>query len=826
MAPKAALRHVTVPDAFLETARYRAPPGRGSTKGKTHDPAAHGRRLLDQLEIERARLGEVDARRQALALTDARGLVVEVVSEPTFLLALKSLHSPTHGIELLSVRQRGDQQLAALRVTEKGLTRLKKLLVEYTAPPPDGARPKNAALIDSVAELRRGVLRACWSDEVGLLPTDDAAIWWEVWLRRPDPVVDVVVGFRADAARLGVSVHGKGITFPDRCVCLAFGTLAAMSECVDYLDRIAELRRARLNPEPLLQASGVEQLTWVDELRARVMAPTPDAPRVCMLDTGLDAGHPLLAPAVVPGGLFAYREAWGTHDHDGHGTRLSGLAAYGDLTEAFASSAPVALPLWLESGKILPPGDGANPRDLYGSITIDAIGQVEVASRAERVICLAVTDREVDFHGKPSSWSGAVDELASGALDGFERLICVAAGNGDPAHFLTYPDNVVVAPIQEPGQAWNALTVGAFTARAATSSPEFPGYAPLAPAGDLSPHTSSGASWSAAWPHKPDLVLEGGNLARSPDGDVAWPDDLQLLTTARRDPRFARRLLERASATSAATALAARMGAQIMSEYPDFWPQTVRGLLVHSARWTRAMLQRFDLRSESGRRSLLRTCGHGVPDLAAASWSARDALTLVAQRRIQPFERVGSQGKMRDIHFHPLPWPAAELARLGHVDVELRVTLSYFVEPSPGERGWSHKHRYASHGLRFDVRGAAESQTDFVRRLSEDAADEEDGRTRTPSRPQDSAWMLGTKLRTSGSLHQDTWTGTAVDLASRGMIAVFPVVGWWRERPGQGMVDKGSRYALILSIRVPEAVGVDLYTEVVQVIAARVAVAT
>jgi len=35
----------------------------------------------------------------------------------------------------------------------------------------------------------------------------------------------------------------------------------------------------------------------------------------------------------------------------------------------------------------------------------------------------------------------------------------------------------------------------------------------------------------------------------------------------------------------------------------------------------------------------------------------------------------------------------------------MRITLSYFVEPSPGEVGWKDRYRYASHGLRFELNG-------------------------------------------------------------------------------------------------------------------------
>ena len=44
----------------------------------------------------------------------------------------------------------------------------------------------------------------------------------------------------------------------------------------------------------------------------------------------------------------------------------------------------------------------------------------------------------------------------------------------------------------------------------------------------------------------------------------------------------------------------------------------------------------------------------------------------------------------------------------------MRVTLSYFVEPSPEEVGSRDLYRYPSHGLRFELNGSGESEADFV----------------------------------------------------------------------------------------------------------------
>ena len=47
------------------------------------------------------------------------------------------------------------------------------------------------------------------------------------------------------------------------------------------------------------------------------------------------------------------------------------------------------------------------------------------------------------------------------------------------------------------------------------------------------------------------------------------------------------------------------------------------------------------------------------------------------------------------------------------------------------------------------------------------------------------------------------WRGTAADLAERDAIGVFPVGGWWKEKPYLERFDGTARYALIVTIKAP-----------------------
>src|SRR6185503_11762591 len=107
-----------------------------------------------------------------------------------------------------------------------------------------------------------------------------------------------------------------------------------------------------------------------------------------------------------------------------------------------------------------------------------------------------------------------------------------------------------------------------------------------------------------------------------------------------------------------ATAQVARFGAIIEANYPQLWPETVRGLVVQSARWTRPMQTALDSAISKRRRfRLLRRYGFGVPNLERALRSAADALTLIVQGSIHPF----ASGRMQEAHFHELPWPSDAL---------------------------------------------------------------------------------------------------------------------------------------------------------------------
>jgi hypothetical protein len=562
---------------------------------------------------------------------------------------------------------------------------------------------------------------------------------------------------------------------------------------------------------------GAEQTAWSDDLAGRIVAPDEGAPAVCLLDSGTTIRHPLIAPALLPDDQQAWTPHWhgedASHQWRGHGTQLSGIALYGDLTEALVGNGPVELSNRLESVKILP-DNGANDPDLYGYITAAAVGRAEVQAPARpRAYCLAVTSDGDYWRGRPSSWSAKIDDLAYGEGED-QRLIVVSAGNiGTYYPAQEYLNQNDTAGIESPAQAWNALTIGAITEKCTITDASFQGWSAMAPAGDLAPSSRTSVPWHHEWPIKPDVVLEGGNQGVDPaSGDGDHLDDLALLTTYNRPED---RPFTVTADTSAATALGARMAAHVLADRPNLWPETVRALIAHSAEWTPAMLDHLPANpNQSHWRLLLRRYGYGVPDLARAVRSLSSDVTMVIESDLQPYVLEGSRIKSRDMMLHDLPWPTDALNALGETTVEMRVTLSYFVEPNPGERGWTKRHRYAGHGLRFATKRPEETLQQFRQRVNASARDEDDNQAHGGGN--DEGWVLGPRLRDRGSLHSDIWRGTAADLANRHGIGVYPVGGWWREKPALERTERRARYALVISLRAN--VDIDLYTEIANAI--------
>jgi hypothetical protein len=720
------------------------------------------------------------------------------------------LHS---GIELLNSRVVDGVMMATVYVPEGRESIFLKSFERYCFENyRDTKNPKERSLAESINRIRLATIKSFWTDNLAA-PADSDIRSYEIWIRRSkDDTNADVADFKNRTTLAGVNTTERSIVFPERIILLATTSLQQLTQVEGLFDILAEIRLARIPNSEFLDLAPRDQIDFIQELVRRTTAPAATAPAVCHLDTGIQSGHPLLSIAVHSDHVLQVLPHRSGADIDGHGTEMAGLALYGCLNEHLNSHEPVVLGHRLESVKIFSKQNG-NHADLYGEITSQAMSKIEIAaSRDQRVFCLTVTSEDGRDEGLPSSWSAALDRLCAGAesSDAPQRLMCVSAGNIEPVSVRKgYPDENAIRPVKDPNQAWNAISVGAMTQKTTIEDPAVAHWRTIAETGSLSPSSRTSTVGKNTWPFKPDIVMEGGNNAINPaNGDADFLDDLSLLTTRM---GIGNAQLTTTGDTSAATALASRYAALIWSRYPKLWPETVRALLIHSARWTDKMLVEFPDKKKVAR---LRTYGYGVPNLGKALSSVGNAATMIVEESLRPYrEAEDKKIKTNHMHLHQLPWPNSVLSKLFDADVSMRVTLSYFIEPNPGERGWTRKHRYQSHGLRFDVKRPGESIAEFQARISADAAGDEDDDDSSPA--DDQKWNLGDWYRNKGSIHSDVWTGTAAELASSGVLAVYPVSGWWKERKHLEGWKKEARYSLIVTLETASEEA-DFYVEIEQ----------
>ncbi|WP_342611622.1 S8 family peptidase [Burkholderia ambifaria] len=800
------------------------------------DRGAHGARLLKQIEELGGEIEELEDLREQLGLPLRRGIRIAIEVKPRNSFDYGTVEWAKDGIQLSAVISHDDHDVVVLHVPDGKLSAFVKRITEYIYENnKKSGKPKNASLVNAIENIRRAAFSELWTD-VSSPPEDDENHWFQVWLRHSAGKADAVVSdFREEAAKVGIDVSKGYVQFLGRLVVAAYGNRLAFQKAVELLDLIAEIRFVEPNAEFFIgELTPSEQADWIVDLVERTTVGDDDAPHVCILDTGVNNGHPLLEQALYTQDMHTYHPKWPKHDADSHGSEMAGIALYGNLSAALNSTEHVTLPHRLESVKILPP-DGENSPKLWGAVTLDSVSRVEVANANRTRVFAMMTTSVGHVEGNPSEWSATIDQLAFGraVLDvpalkatfkakgkieenpRVPRLFVLSAGNVDWPEWVEYPNVNAKSPVQNPAQAWNALTVGACTHLVEIDTKKHNGHTVIAESGLLSPSSTTSMIWAgSAWPFKPDVVAEGGNGSFDSLGMVdIGPESLRILTTSNTplDEPFIT-----SGDTSGATAEVARICAHLRARYPAYWPETIRALVVHGARYTPAMRATLPVNlKKEDKEQLLRTFGYGMVSLDQSEFSTIHRPTLVIQREFNPYVRGDKSITLGDMQLHELPWPADELRVLGETQVELRITLSYFVEPNPSSRGWQSKFRYQSHALRFAVKAATEDANEFRKRINKvERMEGEAGFTD----PDSSQWLYGHQLRSRGSLHSDVWTGTAAQLASKSHVAVFAVGGWWKDWEQLKQWKQKARYGLVISLRVADTIDTDIYTPIAALI--------
>ena len=719
---------------------YRSPQSGGGSPPElpSLDPQAHHARLLQQLDAigQRVQSRPEDARDE-LATRE----IIAVLPAPATQLTADQLDDSRSDARLIGLVVETGTVL--LDVPSADLDYLRKKIEAFA----DDTRVQFKEHKDGTKTSHRAKERAIAPvGTIGLAALDDlrgprlrsqtlvadSAYWFEIacrgGYRRP---ISETEGSRTQIARQlhRIGAHQKLDEFvgPEQVYFFARLKWQQLDELLEATDCIYEVE---LSPPPLRDLKLCESITAKDLKAFSLEPPLGDAPSVVVLDTGIATEHPLLKPAILSA-TAAGPELPSVEDLHGHGTQMAGLALYADLGAAIERGSAVA-PHWLQSSKILvKPRVGTASDENDHKWPVLTLGGVRAAEDAnpeprDRVFALAVTRslQEPPFDEPEATlWSHAVDQIAF--CEGRGRLMIVSAGNARESQWLAladqYPQLQLSEKVHEPAQATNALTVGAFTERIDLPYGEsYAEYQVVAnQKGGISPFTSTGPAGSN-WPIKPDIVMEGGNLAISGKLYDHGIDTLSALTTQK--AQIAGRPLTTINMTSEATARAAHLAARIWALEPRLRPESVRGLIVHSASWTPTMKDQF-----RGINDRLLACGYGVPDLGIASECAQGLATVIVEDVMpnafieeapkekppkRPSTKTTEPKERRSVKLYRLPIPE-NLLTDSDPDVELRVTLSYFAEPNKFGRTV-----FRGLDLKWDMQGPHESAEDFMMRIN------------------------------------------------------------------------------------------------------------
>lgn len=411
---------------------------------------------------------------------------------------------------------------------------------------------------------------------------------------------------------------------------------------LDVIARLDVLPRPALTP-PQLFALDLDQLPAIDP-------PSPNAPVVGLVDSGIASGHPLIGPAVLAAEALSPGIVDG-EDRHGHGSMVAGLLLYGPIESVINDGVRVRPICRLLSVAVL------NEENLFPDDHLwerDLIEAVEwCASQGARIINLSIGDSRRPLRTPRQLPAAALIDEAARRLG---LVVIVPTGNTHPADYLgtIQPGSVADHPaalltdqstgVLDPGTAALALTVGGVTDAAAAG-----GYAgretvtrrPFGQPGWPSPVTRRGPGVSESV--KPELVERAGTLGLE-SGVIVSDPELSVISSLLRPGR----LLGFDRGTSFAAPLVTRVAAAVQARYPDFGPNLIRALVLLSAEPS-AFEEQIEGTPAVRRNQARQLLGYGRPSIARAAESSSHRVTLIAEGVIP----------INGVHIYEIPLPSS-----------------------------------------------------------------------------------------------------------------------------------------------------------------------
>ena len=545
------------------------------------------------------------------------------------------------------------------------------------------------------------------------------------------------------------------------------------------------------------------EVTWTNEKREgsgiadepsenpEIMTPSPDAPRVCVIDSGIQENHRLLAPVIVP--VESQCFIWGKNSNEtqdevrpaGHGTKVAGAVIYPQQPLAGEIIDPVA---WIQNARVLDEDNQFSSKQNPLKSIEDVIRIYRDGPTQTRLFVHSINAREACRLKRMTAWAAKLDTHSHQD----DVLFFQSAGNISPTDVLPsrlgvrqhlaagrdYPDYLEEdsCRIASPAQSLHAIAVGSVTLgvwaegfrRSIADSAQKP-----------SAFSRTGLGiWGSI---KPDLVEYGGDYQRTDAGDVRaclhtapW----LVQSTAHDSPSTGRDV-----GTSFAAPKVAHIAAALQIQFPQASSQLYRALIINSARWP----QWAEELPVGDRLQALRLIGYGIPDLSRATENTVTRVTLVTADA----QEIRNQQAL--VFAVPVPTELRDSSTPCQVRID--VTLCYTAEPRQTR---ATRHGYLETWLGWIASDLEEPYTSFESRATK-SGDE-------PGKYTKMQWMLRENKiwggiegvsRQNGTAQKDWTVVSNTNLPNEFAIAVQAHKGWNRDEHG-GL----ARFALVVSFEV------------------------
>lgn len=582
--------------------------------------------------------------------------------------------------------------------------------------------------------------------------------------------------------------------------------IAATAAEADLLLNHIDVRMVDLAP-----TSGIryQQLNCdIDQLPEQIPRPPMNAARVCILDSGINTNHPLLAPAM--GESESFVEGEDAFDLAGHGTAVAGIALYGnlELCHEFGYWQPE---LQLFNGKILDRNAEFDVKTIERTLIEAVIHFVEECQC--RIFNLSIGNANAPYDQRHiRGMAYVLDKLARD----YDVLFVVSTGNfigsDDPEvprkswrdeypEYLLAPESVII----DPAPGLNILTVGSLARHNASFNEQrYPEIAQLSPATENqpSPFTRHGPSIKGAI--KPEVVAVGGNLAspvrREDQSSQITVHGMGVLTCNHQ--YVGNTLFSEISGTSFATPYVTHLAGRLLNNYPRASANLLRALLVNHANILSEVESTFSeemkaVYKKQFNRDIARdVTGYGLIDESELFRSTQYAVVLMAEDKIENNVH----------HFFELPLPE-DFLRTQRASREIRVTLAY----APAVR--TTRLDYVATKLSFRL-----VQDTSLGNVQKHFNHEMQAITNTRNDDAKGNRDINAELRGKGTVQSSTWRIRQLSQKNKWFVIVTRQDRDW----GEALSLELEAYALVVTVTDRENEDAQLYTQISQRISQQV----